>query len=762
MTDFARLVLDADTRGLKKGEKALDDVSRTANETAMRVGSSMKNIGLAFTAVATGAVALFAKGAFQAAVDAQEMESAFDVVFGNMSADVRAWAEETGNAMGRSRQEIQRGALAFQELFGKALDPAKAAEMSKQFAVLTQDLASFKNLSNDIAQQKLFSGLTGEAEPLRAVGVFINDAAVKSKALEIGLKAVNGQFTDQQKIVARAALIQEQLANAQGDVIRTSDSAANKIKAAKAAYEELQVTIGNKLIPVVTPLIEQTTALINSFSVATGPISSVASGLQYVAENIGTVFRALTTLAVGFATYKAAVISASLATTLLSGNFGLLAGTVVTATARFGLMAGAQVAYSGAAAAATSVTRSLTAALIANPFTAVAAALAVLVTGMWALRDSQAAARAETNNLINSLKGLAQARSADFAIKRNEAQQELNTLRERQSALEEQKRRLERVGSGRFLRDVNSQLTQVGLQIVGIESKISQADRAFDEAGKSMSNIEVPAATAATSIAKVGKAASETTSPMQSFLDSIGGAEDRLELAREAYRRGTITIAQYREEVERAERAVRKFDPVPDNEIGVLTVGNPDRPLIEAGMVDREGQRLVQAAEKMAQGASAAAVKIKRSFEEMAEASINSLRGLIDAIKGGDFLGILGSVFGLLGNLGISTKGGGIISAIGGLFRADGGAVGAGNPYIVGERGPELFIPRQNGSIVPNSRTQATGGITLHVDARGATDPAAVRQQINLAMAEAAPALVAAAEARTIRSLQRPRLQGLR
>jgi len=53
------------------------------------------------------------------------------------------------------------------------------------------------------------------------------------------------------------------------------------------------------------------------------------------------------------------------------------------------------------------------------------------------------------------------------------------------------------------------------------------------------------------------------------------------------------------------------------------------------------------------------------------------------------------------------VTGGGFGIAAGGLkgflgFRAAGGAVAAGNPYVVGEKGPELFVPQQSGKIVPN------------------------------------------------------------
>jgi tape measure domain-containing protein len=67
--------------------------------------------------------------------------------------------------------------------------------------------------------------------------------------------------------------------------------------------------------------------------------------------------------------------------------------------------------------------------------------------------------------------------------------------------------------------------------------------------------------------------------------------------------------------------------------------------------------------------------------------------------------------------------GGFLAGLIGGLFRANGGPVKAGKPYIVGERQPELFVPRTSGTILPS--TDIGGGsttnnmITVNVDASG-------------------------------------------
>lgn len=69
--------------------------------------------------------------------------------------------------------------------------------------------------------------------------------------------------------------------------------------------------------------------------------------------------------------------------------------------------------------------------------------------------------------------------------------------------------------------------------------------------------------------------------------------------------------------------------------------------------------------------------------------------GLFDMIFGSIMGGITG---GMGGSFGGNSLGGGLAS----IFRADGGPVVAGQPYIVGERRPEVFVPNQSGTIVPS------------------------------------------------------------
>ena len=90
---------------------------------------------------------------------------------------------------------------------------------------------------------------------------------------------------------------------------------------------------------------------------------------------------------------------------------------------------------------------------------------------------------------------------------------------------------------------------------------------------------------------------------------------------------------------------------------------------------------------------------------------------------------------------------------------ATGGYPQMNQPVIVGERGPELFVPTASGKIIGNHNLGG-GGMTINVDARGSTDPEAVRQQVERGILAAAPSIVAAAENRTINTLRRPKLAG--
>ena len=83
----------------------------------------------------------------------------------------------------------------------------------------------------------------------------------------------------------------------------------------------------------------------------------------------------------------------------------------------------------------------------------------------------------------------------------------------------------------------------------------------------------------------------------------------------------------------------------------------------------------------------------KLNFKDLVQSMLADLARvrIREFLTGGDKEGVGFNLFGKLGD----------------LFRADGGAVRGGQPYIVGERGAELFVPNTSGQIITNQNTQS-------------------------------------------------------
>ncbi|TXH84836.1 MAG: hypothetical protein E6Q77_01765 [Rhizobium sp.] len=166
-------------------------------------------------------------------------------------------------------------------------------------------------------------------------------------------------------------------------------------------------------------------------------------------------------------------------------------------------------------------------------------------------------------------------------------------------------------------------------------------------------------------------------------------------------------------------------------------------------VTDEQRQRIEElataygkAAEKIEQARSPLATfaresaDLNKQLNQFAASSLDNLTGsLADVISGtqtaaeafknfanqviNDLLriAIRASITGPLAALlfGGGTGAGSLLSLFGGA-RAEGGPVSAGTPYLVGERGPELIVPKAAGTVVPNSvlsKGSSSGGVSV-------------------------------------------------
>ncbi len=250
------VTFDADLDSLKKGVKG---ATTEVDSFGTKVGDFSKKAALAFAAVAAAAGAMAIKigvDAVKAASNLSETISKVNVLFGDTAKDIEKFADSAASSLGQTKQQALDAAATF-ATFGRAagLSGKDLSGFSTGFVQLASDLASFNNTSPEQAINAIGSALRGEAEPLRAYGVLLDDASLRQAALELGIvSTTKNALTPQQKVLAAQALIYKQTSAAQGDFERTSDGLANKTRILTAQLENAKVTIGTALLPVVLEL----------------------------------------------------------------------------------------------------------------------------------------------------------------------------------------------------------------------------------------------------------------------------------------------------------------------------------------------------------------------------------------------------------------------------------------------------------------------------------------------------------------------------
>lgn len=162
--------------------------------------------------------------------------------------------------------------------------------------------------------------------------------------------------------------------------------------------------------------------------------------------------------------------------------------------------------------------------------------------------------------------------------------------------------------------------------------------------------------------------------------------KDRIEALQNAYARTNVELAKFSDPQSASQ--VEQRTKILKEQTGILK--QLDRAFEEQNKLARE-----------------AGDTIASSFEEAIFAG-EGLRGMLRGIAQ-DLMRLI------FRNVITQPLASALTAGIGGMFgfggpRAIGGPVSAGTSYIVGERGPELFMPSQAGRIIPNHEMSGAGG----------------------------------------------------
>lgn len=263
-----------DTSGVQNGVSAI-------KQSFNGLGSAVKKIGLLIGgAFAVGKLVQFGKECVELGSDLAEVQNVVDVTFTTMSDKVNEFAKNAMTSAGLSETMAKRYVGTFGAMsksFG--FSEAQAYDMSTALTQLTGDVASFYNISQDLAYIKLKSVFTGETETLKDLGVVMSQSALDQYALANGYGKTTSAMTEQEKVALRLAFVQKQLSAASGDFIRTSDSWANQVRVMQLQLQSLKASVGQGLINIFTPVLKVINILL-------GKLATLANAFKSFTELI--------------------------------------------------------------------------------------------------------------------------------------------------------------------------------------------------------------------------------------------------------------------------------------------------------------------------------------------------------------------------------------------------------------------------------------------------------------------------------------------
>lgn len=263
-----------DTSGVQNGVSAI-------KQSFNGLGSAVKKIGLLIGgAFAIGKLTQFGKECIELGSNLEEVQNVVDVTFTTMSDKVNEFAKNAMTSAGLSETMAKQYVGTFGAMsksFG--FSEAQAYDMSTALTQLTGDVASFYNISQDLAYIKLKSVFTGETETLKDLGVVMTQSALDQYALANGYGKTTSAMTEQEKVALRLAFVQKQLSAASGDFIRTSDSWANQVRVMQLQLQSLKATVGQGLINIFAPVLKVINVLL-------GKLATLANAFKSFTELI--------------------------------------------------------------------------------------------------------------------------------------------------------------------------------------------------------------------------------------------------------------------------------------------------------------------------------------------------------------------------------------------------------------------------------------------------------------------------------------------
>lgn len=321
-----KAAVDSATASLNKMENELNELKGAGSfselstqmadvgQKMQNMGQTLTNIGTRMTTMITLPLAAAGAASMKLASDTEEAKNKVEVVFGSMAQLVKDFADTALESYGLA----EGSALTMASTFGAmassmGLSEQASASMSTSLTALAADMASFYNVSTEVAQTSLQGIFTGETEALKKFGIVMTQTNLEEFAQQNG--KVYSQMSEGEKVMTRYAYVLNATKDAQGDFARTSDGAANSFRVFQESLKELGAAFGEQLLPIITPIIQAITSFIQKIAELPAPIRKIIVVFGLLLAAIGPVILIIGTFmsAIGAILTQGPIIAAAFA-----------------------------------------------------------------------------------------------------------------------------------------------------------------------------------------------------------------------------------------------------------------------------------------------------------------------------------------------------------------------------------------------------------------------------------------------------------------
>ena len=267
---------------IAKVQSQISGLDKNVKNTSTNMTKSFGS--LAAKVISVGAIIKATASSITRAMNYIEDENLFQVSMRKWADSTRDWSKQVQDSVGVSAAWLRKYSGVMTNMtasMGLAQD--QAVQLGRGVALLSNDIASFYNISAESAFEKIQSAMAGMPRPLQELGIMVRDSEVKQTAYANGIARTGEELNTQQKALATYLAILQRTSNAQGDLARTINSPANQMRMLKTSIIDLGVAIGTMFQPLLSVVLPVLNAIVIA---ATRAFQALASlfGIEFDAS----------------------------------------------------------------------------------------------------------------------------------------------------------------------------------------------------------------------------------------------------------------------------------------------------------------------------------------------------------------------------------------------------------------------------------------------------------------------------------------------